>query len=216
MSGEPRLKIASLTLGPFATNCYIVSVDGSPDCFIVDASFGGESIVQAVRQAGLTPRALVFTHAHIDHIAGAHAVKRAFPEMPLWIHELETEWLVNSELNLSALGGMPVTAPPHDRSLAEGDVLDLPGGPWDVLHTPGHSPGSITLVSARHGVAFVGDALFAGSIGRTDFPGCSFEELERSIRTKIYALPGATKCFPGHGPTTTVERERVGNPFVNG
>lgn len=216
MSAASKLKVATLTLGPFATNCYIVSEEGSADCFIIDASFGGESIVQAVKRNDLIPRALVFTHAHIDHIAGAHAVKRAFPEIPLWIHELETQWLVDPELNLSSLGGMPVTAPPHDRALAEGDALDLPGGPWNVLHTPGHSPGSLTLVSAQHGVAFVGDALFAGSIGRTDFPGCSFEELERSIRTKLYSLPGTTKCFPGHGPTTLIQRERESNPFVSG
>ena len=115
-ASHPKLNITSLTLGPFATNCYVVSEEGSPDCFIVDASFGGESIVQAVKRQDLKPLALVFTHAHIDHIAGAHAVKRAFPEMPLWIHERETRWLVDSELNLSALGGMPVTAPPHDRA----------------------------------------------------------------------------------------------------
>lgn len=216
MSTSPQLKIITLTLGPFATNCYIVSEEGSPECFIVDASFGGEAIVQAIRRESLSPRALVFTHAHIDHIAGAHAVKRAFPQVPLWIHEHETQWLVDSELNLSALGGMPVTAPPHDRSLAEGDALDLPGGPWAVLHTPGHSPGSITVVSQRHGVAFVGDALFAGSIGRTDFPGCSFEQLEASIKAKLYTLPGVTKCYPGHGPATTIERERASNPFVRG
>lgn len=215
-ASHPKLNITSLTLGPFATNCYVVSEEASSDCFIVDASFGGESIVQAVKRQDLKPLALVFTHAHIDHIAGAHAVKRAFPEMPLWIHERETRWLVDSELNLSALGGMPVTAPPHDRALVEGDELALPGGPWKVLHTPGHSPGSVTLVSPRHGVAFVGDALFAGSIGRTDFPGCSFEELEKSIRAKLYTLPGPTKCFPGHGPATTIERERSSNPVVSG
>lgn len=214
MKAGPRLQIASLTLGPFATNCYVVSEEGATECFIVDASFGSEAIVQAVKREGLSPVALVFTHAHVDHIAGAHAIRRAFPRLPFWIHELETQWLTDAELNLSAMGGMPVTAPPHDRALVDGEELQLPGGPWRVLHTPGHSPGSISLVSAVHGVAFVGDALFAGSIGRTDFPGCSFEALENSIRTKLYTLPGETRCFPGHGPATTIGQERTSNPFV--
>lgn len=218
MSSTPpaRLRIATLTLGPFATNCYVVSEEGSAACFIVDASFGGEAIVRAVRDEKLEPRALVLTHAHVDHIAGAHVVKRAFPAIPIWIHGEETAWLTDPELNLSATGGLPTTAPVHDRVLAEGDLLDLPGGPWRVFHTPGHSPGSITLYSEVHAVAFVGDALFAGSIGRTDFPGCSFEQLERSIRTKIYTLAPKTRCLPGHGPATSVERERASNPYVRG
>ncbi|HEX8876457.1 MAG TPA: MBL fold metallo-hydrolase [Phycisphaerales bacterium] len=221
VASTPRLRITTLTLGPFATNCYIVSEEPrttgvAGECFIVDASFGGEKIVETVRRENLRPRTLVLTHAHVDHIAGAHAIKRAFPEMQIWIHTAETAWLTDPELNLSAAGGMPTTAPVHDRELREGDTLDLPGGPWTVLHTPGHSPGSITLHAPGHDTAFVGDALFAGSIGRTDFPGCSFEELERSIRTKIYTLSPKTRCFPGHGPATSVERERASNPYVRG
>jgi glyoxylase-like metal-dependent hydrolase (beta-lactamase superfamily II) len=214
MAERAKLAIQTYTLGPFETNCYVVSESGSDECWIVDASFGAEAIARGVREAGLKPVALVLTHAHVDHIAGVAALRKAFAGLPIWIHEAETRWLTDAELNLSALGGMPVTAPPADRALAHGEMLRLPGGPWKVLHTPGHSPGGISLHSAGHAVAFVGDALFAGSIGRTDFPGCSFEQLERSIRTRLYTLAEETACFPGHGPATTVGREARSNPFV--
>ncbi|MFO0786020.1 MAG: MBL fold metallo-hydrolase [Phycisphaerales bacterium] len=208
------MSVQSFTLGPFATNCYIVREQGASECFIVDASFESEEIVAALGREKLTPKALLLTHAHADHIAGVGTILRAFPGLPVWIHSAEEGWLLDPEANLSALGGMPVTAPPADRTLHDGENLDLPGGTWRVLHTPGHSPGGITLWNKERGVAFVGDAIFAGSIGRTDFPGCSFQQLERSIREKIYALPGETRCYPGHGPATTVNKERMSNPYV--
>ncbi len=209
-----RLSIRTFTLGPFATNCYVVGVEGETECFVVDAGFGSGAIVEAIRRDRLNPVALVLTHAHLDHIAGAGTLKKEFPGLPIWVHEAETGWLTDAEINMSALAGMPVTAPPADRSLRDGDVLELPGGLWKVLHTPGHSPGGISIWNEAHQVAFVGDALFAGSVGRTDFPGCSMDALSKSIRTKLYTLPGETKCLSGHGPATTVERERRTNPYV--
>lgn len=214
MPERSPLEIHCETLGPFGTNCYIVSERGSPGCFVVDASFGGERLAELLRAKGLQPKALVLTHAHLDHIAGVRTLRQEFPELPIWIHEIEAPWLPDPELNGSAAWGMPVTAPAATRTLRDGEELELPGGNWKVLHTPGHSPGSITLWNADHAVAFDGDALFAGSIGRTDFPGCSFEQLEKSIREKLYTLPGETRCFPGHGPGTTIACERKGNPFV--
>lgn len=214
MIDRSTISIRTFTLGPFETNCYIVSEKGSPDCFIVDAGFDSSEMTEAIHKESLRPVALVLTHAHLDHIAGVSDLVRDFPGLPIWIHAAEKDWLTDSEVNLSALIGMPVTAPPADRLLQDGDTLALPGGTWKVLHTPGHSPGGITLWNEDKAVAIVGDALFAGSIGRTDFPGCSLEELSRSIRTKIYTMPGETRCFPGHGPTTMVSRERATNPFV--
>lgn len=214
MNARPRLDIRSESLGPFETNCYVVSVAGESECFIVDASFDSSRLVEIIRSAGLKPVALVLTHAHLDHIAGVRELRQSFPELPIWIHEAEVQWLVDPMLNLSAVAGMPVTAPKCDRTLRDGEDLDLPGGPWKVLHTPGHSPGSVALWSKEHATALVGDTLFAGSIGRTDFPGCSFEELEKSIREKLYRLPPETRCFPGHGPQTQIGREARSNPFV--
>ncbi|MGH7243029.1 MAG: MBL fold metallo-hydrolase [Phycisphaerales bacterium] len=214
MTARPTLKIQSAPLGPFATNCYVVSEDGSDECFVVDAGFGSSKLGEFIRSSGLKPKALVLTHAHIDHIGGVRSLRDEFPDLPIWIHDKETQWLLDPELNMSALWGMPVTSPKCDRVLQEGDLLDLAGGPWKVLHTPGHSPGSVTLWSDKHSVAFVGDALFAGSIGRTDFPGCGAEQLEKSIRQKLYTLPPQTRCYPGHGPETQIGLEMKTNPYV--
>jgi glyoxylase-like metal-dependent hydrolase (beta-lactamase superfamily II) len=213
---SPSYRIARFPLGMFQTNCYVVSQAATPGrCWIVDASFEPEAMIEYVKSQGLTPEMLVLTHAHVDHIAGVRELRTAFPALPIVIHALEEAWLTDPMLNLSGLSGMPVTSPTATSLLAEGQTLRWGGGEWKVLHTPGHSPGSVTLVNDAEGVAFVGDALFNGSIGRTDFPGCSFETLERSIRTKLYALADETTIFPGHGPESTIGRERRMNPFVN-
>ncbi|MDX9911127.1 MAG: MBL fold metallo-hydrolase [Phycisphaerales bacterium] len=214
-----RAEIAAFELGPYATNAYVVREAGTPRCWIVDAPFEPEEVVAFVRAHELIPEAIVLTHAHLDHIAGLFELRRGLRgpdggDLPIWIHEAERDWLTDPHLNLSTAIGLPITGPAPDRLLREGDVLDLPAGPWRVLHTPGHSPGGITLVNDVAGIAIAGDALFAGSIGRTDFPGCDFDTLAESIRTKLYTLPDETRVLPGHGPTTTIGREKRSNPFV--
>ena len=226
----PELKC--FTLGPFETNCYVVSARNQEqdtsvgnaarvtDCWIVDASFEPEPLITYVREAGLTPRALILTHAHVDHIAGVNEVVKAFSEtgtgvrLPVWMHAAEREWLNDPLLNLSAMTGMPVTAVGPDRLLEQGEILSLAGMSWRVIHTPGHSPGGITLHHAESNTAIVGDTLFAGSVGRSDFPGSDHKTLERSIRTQLYTMPIVTRVYPGHGPPTTIDRERRFNPFV--
>ena len=208
------IQVRTFTLGPYETNCYLVWPKGGTGCWIIDASFDPEPIIDAVREQGLTPELLILTHAHVDHIAGIAEIRRAFPKLPIVIHEGEAAWLGDAELNLSAYTPTPVTAPGPDRTLKEGDTLELGPTSWHVLHTPGHSPGSLSLHCAAAGIVFCGDALFAGSIGRTDFPGCSFEQLEKSIKAKLYTLPDNTAAFAGHGPATTIGREKKSNPFV--
>lgn len=220
MTTRHGLAVTPFELGPFATNCYVVHREWADDhtgprpCWIIDASFEPRDLIDHVRKHALAPEALIFTHAHIDHIAGAFEMRRAFPDVPVLIHEAERDWLTDPHLNLSAGYGMPVTAPAATRLLKDGDTLTLDGSSWSVLHVPGHSPGSVALFNEPARILLGGDALFAGSIGRTDFPGCSFEQLERSIRTKLYALPDDTTVHPGHGTATTIGREKRSNPFV--
>lgn len=211
---ESNPLIAGITLGPFETNCYVVRFPGSDECWIIDASYEPADLIDAVRRDGLKPVELILTHAHCDHIAGVHEVMRAFPGLPIAVHEAEAEWLGDPLLNLSAMTGMPVTAPSPDRLLRGGEDLTLSGQTWRVLHTPGHSPGGISLWHAPSRTLIAGDALFAGSIGRTDFPGSDHEQLIRSIREKLYTLPDETRVYPGHGPSTTIGREKRSNPFA--
>lgn len=211
---EPVVKIEGMSLGPFDTNSYIVRVEGGRECWIIDPSFGPEPLIQRVRELGLTPAAIVLTHAHVDHIAGVDDVLSAFPGTPVLVHESERRWLSDPILNLGAMGGMMVTAQGPTRTLREGETLELEGSRWDVLHTPGHSPGGVTLHHAPGQVAIVGDTLFAGSVGRTDFPGADPRTLAASIREKLYRLPDDTTIYPGHGPESTIGVEKRTNPFV--
>lgn len=224
MTDPAAIIVEPFTLGPYQTNCYIVRTTGpggesgggggGGGCWIADFSFDIDLLLDRVGELGLEPEALVLTHAHVDHIAGLGAAKRRFPKAPILIHQDEERWLLDADLNLSAFSGIPVTAPPADRLLRDGENLVLCGQVWKVLHTPGHSPGGISFYHAGAGVCLCGDAVFNGSIGRTDFPGCDFETLASSIRTKLYTLPDATRLLPGHGPATTVGHEKRTNPFV--
>jgi glyoxylase-like metal-dependent hydrolase (beta-lactamase superfamily II) len=148
-------------------------------------------------------------------MAGISAVREAFPEIRVTIHADEADWLADPTKNLSsALGEDPITTDPPDETLEDAQTLQLGDDTWRIIHTPGHSPGGVVLHCEDLGVAFVGDTLFAGSIGRYDFPSSDGPTLFASIREKVYALPDDTVALPGHGPATTIGREKRSNPFV--
>ena len=214
-------KVVGLALGPFETNCYIVTPSSEGGnrtnprpCWVVDPGFEPEEAIEYVAAEHLKPVAVILTHAHLDHIAGVDAMLRAFPGIPVLIHEAEKAWPADPMLNLSGPYGFPVHAPDLTGTFKDGDILTLGGDSWRVLHTPGHSPGGVTLYHEPSHQAIVGDTLFSGSIGRSDFPGSDHDTLIESIRSRLYTLPGDTKVYPGHGPSTTIGRESRSNPFV--
>ncbi len=211
-------QIQCFPLGAFETNCYIVRRPDAGTCWIIDAGDEPDELIAHARTAGCKPSALILTHAHTDHIAGIPDVLRAFPGLPVLIHEAERDWLADPHLNLSFYLGTPVSLAPPTRTLRDGEQLDLDGLTWEVRHTPGHSPGGVSFLvdGGTERVVVVGDVLFSGSIGRTDLWGGSFPLLERSIREQLYSLPDDTRVICGHGPDTTVGQERRTNPFVQG
>jgi glyoxylase-like metal-dependent hydrolase (beta-lactamase superfamily II) len=213
---ESALQIGCVESLPFGENTYIAYLTGRDDCLVFDPGFEPEAIVDYLARHSLTPAAIVCTHGHSDHIAGNRAMKQRWPACPLVIGAGDAEKLTNPELNLSAAFGLAITSPPADRTLREGERFKAAGIELDVFETPGHSVGHIVLVckQVEPWRVFGGDVLFAGSIGRTDFPDGSFEALRGAIHKKLFTLPDDTIVYPGHGPETTIGREKETNPFV--
>jgi hydroxyacylglutathione hydrolase len=206
--------IDRLILGAYETNCYVLrSSEEAEDCLVVDPGLEAGPLIEFLEDRKLRPAAVVLTHGHVDHIAGLAALRKKFPGARVYIHKLDANMLAEPYANLSIMSGISFTTEPEDVALEEPDVIDLAGIKLQVLHTPGHTPGGICLYTAEDGVIFVGDTLFAGSIGRTDFPGGNTSKLLRGVKEKLFTLPGETKAYPGHGPATTIADEKAHNPF---
>lgn len=200
-----------LTLGIFGVNNYIVHSPNSSRAILIDACEDSPAILRKLSELKLQLVYLINTHGHGDHMAGNAAILTETGAQ-LLAHPLERPYLQDPRLNLSFMIGGGVRSPEPHRLLEEGDWVELEGVRLKVLHTPGHTPGHISLVG--EGIAFVGDVIFRESIGRTDFPGGSYEQLIDAIQTKIYTLPDSTVLYNGHGPETTVAHEKRCNPFV--
>ncbi len=209
------MKIDCFALGAYETNCYVLrSSEQAIDCLIIDAGFDSEQLVSFLQEQKLNPVALVLTHGHIDHIAGVNLLRDKFANVKVYIHKFDAEMLEEPASNLSAMTGSAYTAAPADVTLTDRDVIELAGLKLEVLHTPGHTPGGISLYAKEQGVVFSGDALFADSVGRTDFPGGSMTQLVSGIKDKLLTLPNEAKVYPGHGPATTIAREKSYNQFL--
>lgn len=198
----------------YAENAYIAWLDGQSECIVVDPGFDPDPILDRIRQHKLTVAAILNTHGHVDHIAGNAAIKHAHPAAPLIIGHGDALMLTDPMRNLSGLFGLPLTSPPADRTVSEGQTIDVAGMRFSVWEIPGHSPGHVVFYCAKEGIVFGGDVLFAGSIGRTDFPGGSLEQLLSGIRAKLWPLPDETIVYPGHNEPTTIGQEKRTNPFL--
>jgi hydroxyacylglutathione hydrolase len=205
------MKYELVIVGALETNCYLVYCEETRACAVIDPGADPEKIISAIADLELKPVIVLNTHGHVDHIGGNSDIVGKY-RVPLAMHAADTGMLqVSDYIELSLLLGAR-NSPPPDRLLAEGDEIAVGRITLRVMHIPGHTAGSVGFVAA--GVLFSGDTLFCGGVGRTDLPGGSWKDLEKSIRERILTLPEETIVLPGHGPWTTVEQERDSNPFL--
>ena len=206
--------IESQELPPIGTNSFALIEPSRKECVIVDAPAEAyDWAMQVAQQHDCQIVALILTHGHWDHILDGH--KFAAAGIPTYGHLADTEmFAAPSKMASYAIPGLDLLPVPIDHWIKAGDTLDLLGDQLEIRHVPGHCPGNILVYVASVQAAIVGDVIFAGSVGRYDFPGGDFSVLEQSIKTQVYTLPNATIIYPGHGPNTSVAEEKNGNPFV--
>lgn len=203
--------VECLAVGPLQVNCFIIGCPETKSAAVVDPGDDAERVLRRVAKLGLEVKLIINTHGHFDHIGGNRAVKAA-TGAELMIHSSDLPLLPLAAGHAAAYGLSCESSPAADRTLADGDRVQVGALELQVLHTPGHTPGGICLFGGGH--LFTGDSLFAGSIGRTDLPGGDHDTLITSVRRQLMGLPAETVVHPGHGPDTTIGREKKLNPFV--
>ncbi len=206
-------KMSSVTIGPVATNCYTIINEESKEAILIDVSGNAERLLAAVKEAGAKPVALLLTHAHFDHMDATDAIRAQYPDIEVIIGENDAPLLENPSLNLSyGFMGEPVTVK-ADRTVSDGDELELIGIRIKCIEVPGHTIGGMCYYMPDLTALFDGDTLFHGSIGRSDFPTGDGDALIESIATKLFVLPSDTRVFPGHDSETTIGWEKSNNPY---
>lgn len=205
------MPLERFTVGPLENNLYLLTREGANEAIVIDPSMASEGVLAEILRRGLTVKRILLTHAHADHIILA---KRFAEELraPVWMHDGDRPIYDRGAEQAAAFGLPWYGAPPIEHAIQDGEDVGIPGLPVRALHTPGHSPGSVTFVVPEG--LIVGDVLFQGSVGRTDFPGGDWPLLVRTIRERLFTFPHDTRVLPGHGPETTIGLEYRTNPFV--
>ena len=213
---QPDLQFTIILSHPFEQNAYVARLRDRTDCVVVDPGLEPQKIVRHLEQQGLTPAAILNTHGHSDHVAGNAAVKKRWPDCPIVIGVGDAPKLTDPWLNLSAGFGTPLVSPAADVTVNDGDVYEAAGCEWQVRSIPGHTVGHVVYLweGQEPAIVFVGDVIFAGSVGRTDFADGDQRSLILGIRAKLFTLPDDTILLPGHGEVTTVGEEKRDNPFA--
>ena len=203
--------VTSLAVGPIQANCFIVGCEETRKAAVIDPGDEADRILKALAEKSLTVVAIINTHGHFDHV-GANKRMKDVTGGQLIIHALDAPLLNRISASAAAWGMTGEDSPPPDRTVEDGDTISVGSLTFSVIHTPGHTPGGISVHT--NGSVFVGDTLFAGSIGRTDFPGGDYGTLILSIQKKLFTLDEDTVVYPGHMGTTTIGREKHHNPFA--
>ena len=206
------MKIEKFVTGIISTNCYLVINEETKQTVVIDPAGCPSYLMGHMKSEGLQVEAILLTHGHFDHIMGIDDLRREFP-VPVYVHEGDRETLLDPALNLSSSYTNGYTFDGADY-IRDGQRLELAGFSFQVIHTPGHTPGGVCYYLESEGVLFSGDTLFQNSVGRTDFPNSSMSDLIRSLREKVMKLPDDVKVYPGHMGETTIGHERKYNPFI--
>ena len=199
------LQIKRMQVGQIGTNCYLLEDPDAKLCAVIDPGDNADGIDREIRKAGLSLSMILITHGHFDHVLAVPGLLAKWPDIPVYVHKQEVNWEGKGDQYM-LLGPVP-----NIKTVGEGDVIDFSGHPIQVLHTPGHSPGSVCYLVGY--ILFAGDTLFAGSCGRTDFIGGSVSQILMSLK-RLAGLEGNLRVCPGHDRLTSLDAERASNPFV--